>query len=194
MENNQIQKAVEALKNGKVIAYPTETIYGLGADIFNEKAIQKIFNLKGRSFDKPLSVMVSSFDMIENIAVVSDENRVLIRKLLPGSVTVLLLKKDNVLDIITRGSKLIGIRFPKKEEAREAIEIIEQAGFPIIATSANISGEKEASSADEINLAVDFIVKGECKYKIVSTVVDLIDKKILREGIDIYKTKKVLGV
>lgn len=194
MENNQIQKAVEVLKNGGVIAYPTETIYSLGADVSNEKAIQKIFDLKGRSFDKPLSVMVSSFDMIENIAVVSEGNRTMIRKLLPGSVTVLLLKKDDILNVITKGSNLIGIRFPKKEEAREAIEIIEQAGFPIITTSVNVSGEKEALNVDEINLAVDFIVKGECKYKIVSTVVDLVDKKILREGIDIYKTKKVLGI
>jgi len=107
---NQIDKAVKILKNGGVIAYPTETVYGIGANIFDKKAVKKIFELKGRSFDKPLSVAVADFKTIEQLAYVSDKNRGLIKKLLPGSITVLLPKREIVPDTITQGSKLIGIR------------------------------------------------------------------------------------
>lgn len=176
---NQINKAVGVLKKSGIIAYPTDTIYGLGANIFDQKAVKRVFKLKGRSFDKPLSIAVADFKMIEELAHVSDENRGLIKKLLPGPITILLLKKDIVPDYITRGSKLVGIRFPKN---REAIEIIKKVGFPITSTSANPSGKPDVFKAEDIKLNVDFIIRGECKYKKSSTIVDLENKKILRRG------------
>jgi len=185
---NQIDKAVKILKNGGVIAYPTETIYGIGANIFNKKAVKKIFELKGRSFDKPLSVAVADFKTIEQLAYVSDKNKGLIKKLLPGPITILLPKKDIIPDIITQGSKLIGIRFP---ENKEVIEIIKKAGFPIVSTSANISGEKDVFEAKDVELNVDFTVRGKCKYKKSSTVFDLENKKILRKGVGIEEINKL---
>jgi len=185
---NQIDKAVKILKNGGVIAYPTETVYGIGANIFDKKAVKKIFELKGRSFDKPLSVAVADFKTIEQLAYVSDKNRGLIKKLLPGSITVLLPKREIVPDTITQGSKLIGIRFP---ENKKAIEIIQKAGFPIVSTSANLSGEKDIFNAKNVELKVDFIVKGECRYKKSSTVFDVENKKILRPGAGIEEINKL---
>ena len=185
----QILKAVEILKLGGVIAYPTETVYGLGANIFNELAIRRIFEIKGRLINKPISVAVSSFEMLESIACVSLENRKIIGKLLPGPITIILPKKEIVSSLLTGGTDFIGIRFPENKTAKE---IIEKVGFPITATSANFSGEKEITDAKDITLGVDFIVKGKCKYKKPSTILDLVERRILREGAGIEKVREIL--
>ena len=185
----QILKAVEILKLGGVIAYPTETVYGLGANIFNELAIRRIFEIKGRLINKPISVAVSSFEMLESIACVSLENKRIIRKLLPGPITIILPKKEIVSSLLTGGTDFIGIRYPENKTAKE---IIEKAGFPITATSANFSGEKEITEAKDITLNVDFIVKGKCKYKKSSTILDLVERRILREGAGIEKVREIL--
>jgi len=186
---NQIEKAVEILKLGGVVAYPTETVYGIGANIFDDLALRRVFEIKRRPLNKPISVAVSSFEMLETIAWVSREERKIIRELLPGPVTVILPKKEIVSPLLTGGSEFLGIRFP---ESRIAREIIKKAGFPITSTSANFSGEKEISEAENINLDVDFVVKGKCKYKKPSTVVDLVRKKILREGPEVEKVRRIL--
>ena len=186
---NQIEKAVEILKLGGIIAYPTETVYGIGANIFDDLALRRVFEIKRRPLNKPISVAVSSFEMLETIAWVSREERKIIRELLPGPVTVILPKKELVSPLLTGGSEFLGIRFPENRIARE---IIKKAGFPITSTSANFSGEKEISEAEDINLDVDFVVKGKCKYKKPSTVVDLVRKKILREGPEVEKVRRIL--
>jgi len=186
---NQIEKAVEILKLGGIIAYPTETVYGIGANIFDDLALRRVFEIKRRPLNKPISVAVSSFEMLETIAWVSREERKIIYKLLPGPVTVILPKKEIVSLLLTGGSEVLGIRFPENRIARE---IIKKAGFPITSTSANFSGEKEISEAENINLDVDFVVKGKCKYKKPSTVVDLVRKKILREGPEVEKVRRIL--
>ncbi|OYT43443.1 MAG: threonylcarbamoyl-AMP synthase [Candidatus Aenigmarchaeota archaeon ex4484_56] len=181
--------AVEILKIGGVIAYPTETVYGLGANIFNENAVRRIFEIKKRPFGKPISVAVSGFDMIKDIAYLSQKNYKIIRKLLPGPITIILPKKEIVSELIA--GDFIGIRFPENDIA---LEIIDKANFPITATSANVSGEKEVTKPEDINLDVDYIVKGECKYQRPSTVVDLVNMKILRESVGIEKVKNVLNI
>ena len=186
---NQIKKAVDILKKGGIIAYPTDTVYGLGANIFNQKAVRKVFQLKGRNFNKALSVAVANFQMIENIVYLSKENKEFIKKLLPGPLTLILPKKKIVSNLITGGGELIGIRLPESEEA---IRIIKEAKFPITATSANLSGKREITNPEELELNVDFIVKGTCKYKKPSTVIDLVNRKIIREGAGLKKAKKVL--
>ena len=186
---DQIEKAVKILEIGGIIAYPTETVYGLGANIFNELAIRRIFEIKRRPINKPISVAVSSFEMLESIACVSLENRKIIRKLLPGPITIILPKKEIVSSLLTGGTDFIGIRFPENKTAKE---IIEKVGFPITATSANFSGEKEITDAKDITLSVDFIVNGNCKYKKPSTILDLIEKRILREGAGIKKVREIL--
>ncbi|MDI6883122.1 MAG: L-threonylcarbamoyladenylate synthase [Patescibacteria group bacterium] len=186
---NQIEKAVKVLKKGGVIAFPTETVYGLGANIFDEKAVRKVFQLKGRDFKKPLSVAVSDFEMLQKLARVSEKQKKLLKKLLPGPVTVILPKKKLISSLITGGSKFVGIRFPKN---KITLKIIKKAGFPITATSANLNGEKEVFRAKDIKLKVDFLVKGSCRYKIPSTVVDLVNKEIIRKGNELEKVKEIL--
>lgn len=176
---NKIEKAVEILKNGGIIAYPTDTVCGLGANIFDDQAIEKIFKAKGRDFNKPLSVAMADFDTIKKIAYVSKEQEKILRKFLPGPYTFVLRKKKIVSDLITGKSGLVGIRMP---DNKKALAIIKQAGFPIISTSANLSGKSEVVKTDEIKVKVDFILKGVCRHKKPSTIVDLVNKKILRLG------------
>ncbi len=186
---DQIEKAAEVLKLGGIIAYPTETVYGLGANIFNETSISRLFEIKRRSLRKPISVAVSNFKMLENIACVFEKDKEILEKLLPGPVTILLPRKEVVSDLIAAGKDLIGIRFPENEITRE---IIEKAGFPITATSANFSGEEDVTEAKNVKPHVDFVVNGECKYKRPSTIVDLINRRILREGVNLEEVKQAL--
>ncbi|MCK4730600.1 MAG: threonylcarbamoyl-AMP synthase [Candidatus Aenigmarchaeota archaeon] len=186
---NQIEKAAEVLKLGGIIAYPTETVYGLGANIFNEIAIRRLFEVKHKSLSKPISVAVSNFKMLDSIACVFEKDKEILKKLLPGPVTIILPKKEVVSDLLTTGNGLIGIRFPENEIIRE---IIEKAGFPITATSANFSGEEDVTEAKYVKPEVDFVVEGECKYKRPSTVVDLINRRILRESVNIEEVKQAL--
>ncbi len=185
---NQIEKAVEVLKKGGVIAYPTETVYGLGANIFDKKAVEKVYRLKGRDFKKPLSVAVADFQMLEKLVILSPREKKILKKLLPGPITVILPKKKIVPSWVTGGKNSVGIRFPRNEITQK---IIKKAGFPITSTSANLSGKKEPSNYKEIKLKVDFIVKGKCQYKKPSTVFDLKKKKIIRLGAGIKNLKNI---
>ncbi len=186
---DQIKKAAAVLKQGGVIAYPTETVYGLGADIFNAKAVRKVFKLKGRNFKKPLSIAVADFKMLKKLVFLNKANEKILKKLLPGPYTVLLSKKKVVSNLLTAGSKLVGIRMPDHKIARA---IIKKAGFPITATSANLSGQKEIIKYQNIKLAVDFTIRGQCRYKEPSTIIDLVNKKIIRMGTGLQKARKII--
>lgn len=187
---SELQKAVRILKQGGVIAYPTDTVYGIGCNVFNERAVRRVFEIKKRDPRKPLSVAVSDFLMLKEVVEVSEDNRKICEQLLPGPFTVLLPKIKRVPEIVSAGRQLLGVRIP---DHKIAIEIIKRAGFPIITTSANLSGEPPPVRAQDINLAVDYIVKGECYYKKPSTVIDLVRKKIIRPGSGIVQAQKVLG-
>ncbi|MBD3282189.1 MAG: threonylcarbamoyl-AMP synthase, partial [Candidatus Portnoybacteria bacterium] len=166
---SQIKKAVQILKQGGIIAYPTETVYGIGADIYNKQAIERIYKTKGRDFKKPLSVAVNSIEMIDQLADITEKDKKLIKEILPGPTTLLLPKKQTIPSTITQNSDLIGIRYPKN---KKAIKIISKAKFPIASTSANKSGKKDIIRAKDIEAKVDFIVKGRCKYKQPSTIIN----------------------
>ncbi len=174
-----IKKAAEILRKGGVVIYPTETLYGIGASIFSDAALRRLFKIKKRMAGKPISVAVSSFDMIDELAYVGEKERFFIEKFLPGPVTVLLKKKRAVPDILTPDTDMVGIRYP---DHRLAIELIERAGVPITSTSANISGEAPPQSVDEIKISADYILDwGACKGE-PSTVVDLVNLRLVRKG------------
>jgi len=118
-DKNKIEKIIEILKNGGVILYPTDTVYGIGANIFDKNAVKRVYSIKKRNYDMPLSVCVSNADEIEKIAYLNSDLRKFINNIFPGPFTVILQKKDHVPDIITAGSKKIGVRIPDSKLCME---------------------------------------------------------------------------
>ena len=180
-------RAANLIKRGEIVAFPTETVYGLGADAFNVAACKKIYSAKKRPADKPLTLHVATFEMIEQIAEISSAAEKLIEKFLPGPLTLILPKKNIVPDFVTCNSKSVGVRFPKNSVAQDFIKI---AGVPIAAPSANISGKNPPTTAQEVfdNLSgkVEIILDGgKCNVGISSTIADISsgELKILRQGI-----------
>lgn len=184
------KKAVKILEYGGIIAYPTDTLYGVGCDALNEEAVKRVYEIKGRDYSKPMSIAVSNIQMLEKYATITEGVRLILEKILPGPYTVLLLKKDIVSNLLTSGSEYIGVRIPDHDLI---LKIIEQFAKPIITTSANLSGEKDITKYEDIILPVDYIVKGECKYNLPSTVFDPINKKILRQGVGVEKILEILS-
>ena len=181
-----ILRAAKMILAGEIVAFPTETVYGLGANAFNVDAVKKIYSAKNRPADKPLTLHVANFEMIEQIAEISTAAEKLIEKFLPGPLTVILPKKNIVPDFVTCNSKSVGVRFPKNILAQE---LIKTAGVPIAAPSANISGKNPPTTAQEVfeNLSgrVEIILDGgKCDVGISSTIIDLTTKtpQILRQG------------
>lgn len=181
----KIKIALEALNEGKIILYPTDTVYGIGANIFNIKALKKVYKIKKRPFNKPLSVCVSSFDQIHKIAHLDRDTQKKLYNIFPGPFTVILKKKDIVNPILTAGGEKIGIRIP---HSKICMELSSQ--FPITTTSANISGKPIPESVDEIlkqfNGEIDLILDaGICKHGIHSTIIDMTVSPplILRKGV-----------
>jgi L-threonylcarbamoyladenylate synthase len=159
-----IQKATEILKNGGVVVHPTDTCYGLAANAYDQKAIQKIYEIKGRDFNKPLILAVRDIDQLLEIADLTEMGKILFQKFFPGPLTLVLNKND--------GSGTVGVRTPNHPVV---LELLKLCDFPFTTTSANISGGKNPYSVSEINLpGVDFILdSGKLPENPPSTVVDV---------------------
>jgi L-threonylcarbamoyladenylate synthase len=164
----------EIIREGGVVAFPTETVYGLGASAWNRDAIQKVFHTKGRPADNPLIVHVSGLDMVEDFAKeIPGEAKLLIDRFWPGPLTLIFNKKPEVLDIITAGLDTVAIRMPRHPLA---LALIRQAG-PLVAPSANTSGKPSPTKPGHVyeDFGYDFPVinGGICDVGIESTVLDL---------------------
>ncbi len=187
IETQKIDLISGFLKKNGLIVYPTETFYGLGASCYSEKAVARIYRLKHRDRQKPLSVIVSGMKMVEEITTERpDLFYRLSKQFWPGPLTMVLKASEKFPEYITGPTKTIGIRWP---EHKWLNSLVEKAGFPLTATSANLSGKKEISKPEE---AVEFfkgkadliIDGGKTKGKLPSTVISLISGKleILRQG------------
>lgn len=185
-EKRKIKMAVNILEEGGLIVYPTDTIYGLGANIFSDKAIRKVYSIKGRDYSKPISVSISEIEDINKIAYLENLERV--KEVLPGPFTIILNKKENVSPLLTAGGEKIGVRIPDNRISRELTR-----KFPITSTSANLSGGKVFESADAmIELwgdSVDLIIDGGKLQGNHSTVIDWTTQppKVLRKGVKEFK-------
>ncbi|MCF0170911.1 MAG: threonylcarbamoyl-AMP synthase [Fusobacterium varium] len=199
--NADYNKIGKLLKEGNLIIYPTDTVYGVGGIIESDESIAKIYKAKERSFKSPLIVLVSDVSKIEKIAYIEEKNREKIEKLIkefwPGGLTIILNKKDNVPDIMVSGGKTVGVRMPNLDTT---LKIIEAAGGLLPTTSANISGETTPRSYDELSEEfkerVEILVDGgRCPIGNASTIIDMSDKpKILRTGaISIEDIEKIIG-
>lgn len=140
-----VLNAAEDIAAGNLIVYPTETVYGIGADVFNQVAVKNLFIAKKRPFDMALSVAVSDKRMMERIAVLDDNADKLIKAFLPGPLTIIIEKQPDVPDLVTASSRKVGIRIP---DHPIAIEIIKRTG-PIVATSANLHSHPDAVEINE---------------------------------------------
>ena len=180
-----VTECVKTLNNGGLAVFPTETVYGIGADAFNEEAILSLYNKKQRPFDKPLLMHISSLEMAEEIACLNDTARELIKRFTPGPLTLVVKSKPILPSVALSGGDTVGLRFPSNEIF---LEISKAFGKPIAATSANISGEGSVARAEELksitNVADVIIDGGECELGLESTIVSLVGEKpkILRQG------------
>jgi len=184
MIESNISKAISALKKGNIIVYPTDTLYGLGADIYNDNAVRKVFKIKKRPFKDPLSVAVSNITELEKIADVDERTRQLVKQFMPGKLTLILKKKEIISDIVTGGFGNVAIRIP---DNKIALKILTNFG-PITATSANIHGLKTPYIINDINMQLKenvsvYIDNGRLEGQ-PSTIVDLTDNqvRIIRKG------------
>lgn len=175
------------IKNGEIVIFPTETVYGIGTNGLDEKAVKKLYQIKQRPLNKPISLLVNSFDMINSIAKdITELEMSIMKNFFPGPLTIILNKKNIVPDITTSGLNKVGIRMPAN---KIALNLIEHAGIPIATSSANISGKPIKNNSHDImkdfSGKVDyFIDDGPSKIGLASTVVEVIDgvPHILREG------------
>ncbi len=178
--NEAICRAVEVLSNDGVIIYPTDTVYGIGANATKEKTVKKVFNVKNRIREKPISILVSNKEMIKDYAVINDLIEDLIDNFLPGPITLLVPKK-NLPNNLTAGKKKVGIRMIENQINK----VINKFGKPITSTSANISGKNSSKYFEraikglKFDLALD---GGDCHGGIPSTVFDPLNWEIIREG------------
>lgn len=183
IDENVIGEAIEVLANGGVVLYPTDTVYGLGANIFDAKAVRSVFEIKQRSFLKPLSILVSDISAIDLVAKVSMEQKKVINSHLPGPYTFILKKRKTVPRMVTSGSVYVGVRVPDNKIACRLASL-----FPITTTSANLSDEDVLSKPDEIidqlGCDVDLVIDvGELNSSHASKIVDLSGRnpKIIRK-------------
>lgn len=185
MEKLDLSKAIKALRNGEIIVYPTDTLYGLGADIYDDAAVNKIFKIKKRPADMPLSVAVLDYKEMEKIAITNDKIRTLVNNFLPGKLTLILKKKNCISDNITAGLDKVAIRIPDNDIT---LKLLSNFG-PITATSANIHGQKTPGIISDINM--QFKDKDIAVYLDIgrlegqpSTIIDMTGKeiKVIREG------------
>lgn len=187
------------LADGKTVIFPTETVYGLGANALDEDAATKIYQAKGRPSDNPLLVHVADkedvYDLVENI---DDRAKLLMDKFWPGPLTIVFKKKAIIPDRTSGGLDTVAIRMPSDQVARD---LIRQAGVPIAAPSANISGRPSPTKPEHIIRDMDgrvdgILVGGPCDYGVESTIIDLSEDlaMVLRPGsITLEMLGEVLG-
>jgi L-threonylcarbamoyladenylate synthase len=187
---DRVREAVKVLQHDGLVVYPTDTIYGLGADAFSDEAILRVFEAKQRPIGNPISIAVSDREMIHGVARVDRTAEILIDRLLPGPVTLVLPAKKTVSGLLTGGTKMIGIRYPCHPLALELISCLDS---PITATSANISGAKDPVTPDECQVPYDLLIDGGRLPGTPSTVVDTISGKIIRAGADIDEVLALLA-
>ena len=169
--DNQLKKAVNTLKTGGVISFPTETVYGLGALLEDKKAIARIFEIKGRPKTKPLQVLVASLEQAKELGKFNKKALELAEKGWPGPLTLIVKKKMTVPKIVTGGGSTVGLRLP---DHKIILELIKQVG-PIAATSANKSNEKPALTARQVKKQlpeIDYVLPGRVGSGKPSQVVD----------------------
>lgn len=183
----QVGRAADIVRQGGIIAFPTDTVYGLGADIFNREAVERVYQIKQRPHNLAFPVLLADMSQIPIVASsVSDIAQFLMNRFWPGGLTLVLPRAASLPDIVTAGNSNVAVRIP---EHAVPVAIIQISGTPIIGTSANVSGKPSALTAQEIEQQLGseiglIIDGGKCPGGIESTIVDVTGHVpvILRQG------------
>lgn len=182
-----ISKICEVLENGGLVVTPTDTVYGIMGDALNLEAVKKVYEAKHRAYNKPLILLMDSYEMIKEYTLdISEEEDRIMREFFPGLLTIILKKNNKIDDLISGGMDTVGIRIPDNEDL---IRIIKKLGRPIFSTSANISDEEVITSIDKLDRRllkyIDYVEDGGEIVAVSSTIVKVDNKemKILRIGI-----------
>ncbi len=189
-DESLLRYAAEQIRSGQVLGMPTDTFYGLAADPYNLKAVERVYEIKSRSRNKPLSLLIESIEQAEELSrPLPEEFYILARKFWPGPLTVIVKASARLPLKVTANSGNVALRVPA---AAIPIGVIKLAGCPITATSANLSGERECTTADAVRAQlgerVAIIVDGgTAPREVASTIVDLsgeadIHFRVIREG------------
>jgi len=180
---SNIEAATRALGAGDLVAYPTETVYGLGADATDAEAVARVFETKGRSREKPVSLGVPDVDAAREYTRPTDRELDFMREFLPGPVTVVVERREMVPDILTAGRDRVGVRIPDHDLA---LDLYRAANVPVTATSANLSGTGSVRRVDALSDAVRdevaVVLDGGEAPGGGSTVVDVSDGTVHRRG------------
>ncbi|MEW9123830.1 MAG: L-threonylcarbamoyladenylate synthase [Thermotaleaceae bacterium] len=187
IDEEKLEEAAQILRAGGTVAFPTETVYGLGANALDADAVQKIFQAKGRPSDNPLIVHIAHFeDLLPLVREIPPQTRGLADRFWPGPLTLIFKKGPKIPDVITGGLDTVAIRMPSHPIARK---LIERAGVPIAAPSANLSGRPSPTRGEhvleDLKGRVDGIITGgSCRVGLESTVLDISEEvpTILRPG------------
>jgi tRNA threonylcarbamoyl adenosine modification protein (Sua5/YciO/YrdC/YwlC family) len=180
-----ISQVVECLRQGGVIAYPTDTTYGIGCNIFNKRGVKQIYQIKQRDSKKPFSFICADLSDASSYAQISNFAFRILKRHLPGPYTFVLTATRVVPDTLTTRQKTVGIRIP---DDPIALAIVRELGHPLVTTSANVSGEEPMHDPslihDALGRAVDLVVDGGIRLGDPSTVISLVDDQleVLRQG------------
>ena len=171
-----LRGAADVLSSGGLVAFPTETVYGLGANAFNEEAVKNIYKAKGRPSDNPMIVHIADKkDIFSVVRDVPESALVLMEAFSPGPITYILKKNEKIGDVVTAGLDTVAVRIPSDITARK---LIEMSGCPVAAPSANLSGKPSPTKAEHVikdmDGRIDYIIDGgSCQIGLESTVVDM---------------------
>ena len=184
VKQQDIEQICEVIQNGGIVAFPTETVYGLGIRFNDQEALEHLMEAKNRDYSKAITLMVAHPQDILQYAYVSDKTQKIIKQFMPGMITLIFKKKESVDDMMTNGKTTIGIRIPDSEFV---LSLLKKVG-PMLVTSANLSHHQNTTSTKEVlqqlDGRIDMIVDGKTSDNIASTVVDVSQDeiKILRAG------------
>ncbi|MBZ5721236.1 MAG: threonylcarbamoyl-AMP synthase [Acidobacteriia bacterium] len=187
-ETSLIRYAAEQIRSGQVLGMPTDTFYGLAADPFNLRAVDRVYEIKSRSRHKPLSLLIESVDQAEELARLPQEFHALARRFWPGPLTIIVRAASRLPLKVTANTGNVALRIPN---SKIPLAVVQAAGIPITATSANLSGASECTTAeavrDQLQDRISIIVDGGTSPReVASTIVDLTDEearwRIMREG------------
>ena len=192
----EYEKTVNDLLNGEVVGFPTETVYGLAIVYDSKEAFDKLYEIKNRSINKPISMMVANKQLLETVAYIDENSYKVIDAFMPGALTIILKAKEDLPEFVTFNQETIGVRIPTNDVA---LNILKAVNKPLLVTSANISNEPSLIKASDVynkfNGLIASLINEDAINGISSTVVDVRnDIKIYREGpITINDIKNVLG-